>query len=59
MLKKHERKKEQIMIMFIIFVALLGVLGLASMRWGFDTRYGMDSPEWQRWAILQFPLHRA
>ncbi len=47
------------MIMFIIFVALLVPLGLAAMRWGSDSSYGMDSPEWQRRAILEFPLHRA
>lgn len=47
------------MIMLILFVALLVVLGLASMRWGFDSRDGVDSTEWQRRATLTIPAHRA
>ena len=47
------------MIILIIFVALVVVLGLAAVRWGFDSRDGIDSPEWQRRATLRFPSHRA
>jgi hypothetical protein len=46
------------MIMFIIFVALLVALGLTAVRWGFDSRDGIDSPEWQRRATLNFPSRR-
>ncbi len=47
------------MIMFILFIALLVVLGLAAMHWGFDSRDGIDSLEWQRRTVLDFPSHRA
>jgi hypothetical protein len=53
------RKQEQTMIIFIIFVALLFTLDFAARRWGFHSRDGLDSSEWQRRAILQFPSHRA
>jgi len=38
-------KKEQTMNMLIIFVALLITLDFAAMRWGFDSRDGLDSSE--------------
>ena len=47
------------MILFIIFVALVVALGLAAVRWGSDSRDGMDSLEGQRQATLRFPSHRA
>jgi hypothetical protein len=58
MLKKT-RKKKHTMMMFLIFVALLFTLDFAAMRWGFDSRDGLNSSEWQRRAILKFPSHRA
>jgi len=36
------------MAMFIIFLVLLIVLALAATRWGFDSRDGIDSREWER-----------
>ncbi|HEY3994003.1 MAG TPA: hypothetical protein VGM01_14140 [Ktedonobacteraceae bacterium] len=47
---------------FAIFVLALILLDLAALRWGVDSRDGLDSPEWQRhqstW-ILRVPAHRA
>jgi hypothetical protein len=53
------RKKEQTMIIFVIFVALLVTLDVAAMIWGFESRDGMDSEDGQRRANLAFPSHRA
>jgi hypothetical protein len=53
------RKKKHTMMIFVIFVALLVTLDLAAMIWGFESRDGMDSLEWQRRAHLAFPSHRA
>ena len=53
------RKKEQTMMIFVIFVALLVTLDFAALIWGFDSRDGMDSEDGQRRAILAFPSHRA
>jgi hypothetical protein len=39
------RKKEQTMIIFI-FVVLLCTLDFAALRWGFDSRDGLDSSAW-------------
>jgi hypothetical protein len=39
------RKKEQTMIVFIIFVVLLFTLDFAALRWGFDSRDGLDSKD--------------
>jgi hypothetical protein len=47
------------MIMFITFVALLIALDFTAMRWGFDSRDGIDSEVGQRRAILEIPSHRA
>ena len=47
------------MIMLFIFIALLAVLGYAAMRWGYDSRDGIESSEWQRRATLLSPSHRA
>jgi hypothetical protein len=47
------------MILFIIFVALVFTLDFAARRWDFDSRDGLDSSEWQRRAMLEFPSHRA
>jgi hypothetical protein len=33
---------------FLIILLLLIVLGIASMRWGYDSRDKIDSPEWLR-----------
>ena len=53
------RKKEETMMIFVIFVALLVTLDVAAMIWGFDSRDGMDSEDGQRRALLAFPSHRA
>ena len=47
------------MILFIIFVALLFALDFAAMRWGYDSRDGLDSEDGQRRAIREFSSHRA
>ena len=39
------RKKEQTMIIFIIFVVLLLTIDLAAVRWGFDIRDGLNSED--------------
>jgi hypothetical protein len=52
------RKKAHTMILFIIFFALLITLDIAAMCWGFESRAGMNSSEWQRRAMLEFPSHR-
>ncbi len=36
------------MLTFIIFLVLLLALALAANRWGFDSRDGFDSLEWQK-----------
>ena len=35
------------MLMFIL-LCLLGALDLLALRWGFDSREKLDSPEWAR-----------
>ena len=52
------RKKEQTMIIFI-FAVLLFMLDFAAMRWGFDSRDGLDSEDGQRRAIREYSSHRA
>ena len=52
------RKKAQTMILFI-FVVLLFTLDFAAMRWGFDSRDGLDSEDGQRRAIREYSSHRA
>jgi len=52
------RKQAQTMIMFIIIFALLITLDIAAMCWGFESRAGMKSSEWQRRAMLEIPSHR-
>ena len=47
------------MLMFIIFVAFLVALDLVAMRWGFDSRDGVDSPEWGRRIDPALFAHRA
>jgi hypothetical protein len=47
------------MMIFVLFVALLITLDVAALIWGFDSRDGLDSEEWQRRANLAFPSHRA
>lgn len=47
---------------FAIFVLILILLDLAALRWGVDSRDGIDSPEWQRHqsiGVLRVPAHRA
>jgi hypothetical protein len=39
-------ERKPIMATFIIFLGLLIVLALAAMRWGFDSRDGIESTEW-------------
>jgi len=41
-------ERKTIMLTFIIFLVLLIVFNLAAMRWGFDSRDGIDSPEWEK-----------
>ena len=36
--------------MFIIFIVLLIALAFAESSWGFDSRDGIHSTEWWRWA---------
>jgi hypothetical protein len=36
---------------FLIVLALLIALDLASLRWGFDSTDKIDSPEWERRSI--------
>lgn len=36
------------MAMLIIFLVLLIALAFAANFWGFDSRDGIDSPEWQK-----------
>jgi hypothetical protein len=36
------------MVTAIILLVLLIVLALTAMRWGFESRDGGDSPEWQK-----------
>jgi hypothetical protein len=41
-------ERKTIMATFIIFLVLLIVLALAAMRWGFDSRDGIESLEWEK-----------
>jgi hypothetical protein len=43
------------MELFIISLAILVVLDLAVLRWGFDSRDGTDSHEWERRNSTSFP----
>jgi hypothetical protein len=36
------------MITLIISFVLFILLDIAAMRWGYDSRDGIDSPEWRR-----------
>ena len=47
------------MVTFIILLVLLIALGLAQARWGFDSRDGIESPEWERRANFESLSHRA
>jgi hypothetical protein len=58
-LNADKTRKKKTMIIFVIFVALLVTLDVAAMIWGFESRDSLDSSEWQRWAILEFPSRRA
>jgi hypothetical protein len=58
-LNADKTRKKQTMIIFVIFVALLVTLDFAAMIWGFESRDRLNSSEWQRRAILEFPSHRA
>lgn len=40
---------------FVIFVIALILLDVAAMRWGVDSREGINSLEWER----RLPTHRA
>jgi nitrogen fixation-related uncharacterized protein len=40
----------------LILILLVVVLDIASLRWGFDSREQIDSPEWERrtaWRVLE------
>ncbi len=41
-------KKETIMEMLIGLFIVIVALDLAALRWGFDSRDRIDSPEWRR-----------
>jgi hypothetical protein len=58
-LNAEKTRKKKTMILFVIFVALLVTLDFAAMIWGFERRDSLDSSEWQRRAILEFPSRRA
>lgn len=36
------------MMVFVLIVAVLAALDVASILWGADSRDGPDSPEWER-----------
>jgi len=35
------------MITMLLFIAALAVLGFAAVRWGKDSREGLESKEWE------------
>ena len=39
--------KEDMMIVLILLIGLI-VFDVMALRWGFDSRDGIDSPEWER-----------
>jgi phosphatidylglycerophosphate synthase len=41
-------ERKTIMTMFFIFLILLIALALVANRWGFDSRDGIDSAEWEK-----------
>ncbi len=43
-----ETQGEKAMLFVIIVIVLLVVLDIAAMRWGTDSREGMNSFEWER-----------
>jgi hypothetical protein len=43
------------MELFIMSLVLLVALDLAVLRWGFDSRDGLDSHEWERRNSTSFP----
>ena len=45
------------MELFIISLIVLVALDLAALRWGFDSRDGIDSHEWERRGSTFFPAH--
>lgn len=44
----HRRTKEAHMLLILIGLLLLIALDIAAMRWGYDSRDGLDSREWER-----------
>ena len=40
--------REDLMLMFLVFLLLLIVIDIAAMRWGFNSSDGPDSKEWER-----------
>jgi hypothetical protein len=47
-------RKEKHMIMLAIVFILIIVLNVGALRWGYDSRDGIDSAEWKRrreWAF--------
>ena len=45
------------MELFIISLIILVALDLAVLRWGFDSRDGIDSHEWERRGSTFFPTY--
>jgi hypothetical protein len=45
------------MELLIISLIMLIALDLAALRWGFDSRDGIDSREWERQSSTYFPTH--
>lgn len=46
------------MELFIISLIVLVALDLAALSWGFDSRDGIDSHEWERRGSTFFPAYR-
>lgn len=44
----YQHKKESMMATFIVLLIALVVLDLVALRWGFDSRDEVESPEWER-----------
>jgi hypothetical protein len=47
------------MELMLIFIAVLIVFDIVALHWGFDSRDGISSAEWERrrQRALRFPVH--
>ena len=53
-------RKEEHMIMLAIVFILIIVLDVVALRWGYDSRDGIDCAEWKRrreWAFAHLMHH--